>query len=176
PRRQDIRKKARVLGQSLGLLRFSRVAEAKFSGEFQERILKVYTLFPELKDDEIKCGYIRRGTRLLGTARGWATPKQISLQPNVGRMTIAHELTHLLQGNGNGVPHGEKACDIWALARLPSEMLDEQPYYLLRHWHRERWLRNRVQAKVLCERAIIDVRRVERNYIKWLSGELRHLK
>lgn len=157
------------------MLRFTRVAAAKFSGEFQERVLHVYSLFPELKDDEIKCGYIRRGTRLLGTARGWTTPKQISLQPNVGRLTIAHELTHLLQGE-NGVPHGEKACDIWAVARLPAEMLDEQPYYLLRHWHRERWLCNRAQAKALCEQAIIDVRRTERNYIKWLSLELRHLK
>ncbi len=89
-------------------------------------------------------------------------------------MTIAHELTHLLQGC-NGVPHGEKACDIWAMARLPAEMLDDQPYYLLRHWRRERWLHNRVQAKALCERAI-EVRKVERNYIKWLSGELRQLK
>jgi hypothetical protein len=158
------------------LLRFTRVAEAKFSGEFKERILKVYSLFPELAEDDVKCGYIHRGTRLLGTARSWATPKQISLQPNVGRMTIAHELTHLLQGNGNnGVPHGEKACDIWAMARLPAGMLDEQPYYLLRHWSRERWVRNRAPAKALCERAI-EVRRVERNYIKWLSGELRHLK
>ncbi|AIF84776.1 hypothetical protein NTE_02734 [Candidatus Nitrososphaera evergladensis SR1] len=156
------------------MLRFTRVAEAKFSGEFQERVLKVYGLFPELAEHDIKCGYIRKGMRLLGTARGWTTPKQISLQPNVGRMTIAHELTHLLQGS-DGVPHGEKACDIWAVARLPAEMLDEQPYYLLRHWHRERWLRNRVQAKALCERAI-GVRRTERNYIKWLSGELRHLK
>lgn len=156
------------------MLTFTRVAKAKFSGEFQERVLQVYSLFPELAAYEIRCGYIHRGTQLLGTARGWLTPKWISLQPNVGRMTIAHELTHLLQG-GSGVPHGEKACDIWAMARLPPEMLDGQPYYLLRHWHRERWVRNRAQAKALCERAI-EVRKTERHYIKWLSLELRHLK
>ncbi len=103
------------------------------------------------------------------------TPKQISLQQNVGFLTIAHELTHLLQGNGNGVPHGETACDIWAIVRLPAAMLDEKPYYLLRHWHWERWLRNRILTKALCERAI-EVRREERNYMKWLAGELRHLK
>ena len=99
------------------MLRFTRVAESGFSGEFKDKILHVYSLFPELQDNEITCGFIRKGSHLLGTARGWASPKQIALQPNVGRMTIAHELTHLLQGNG--VPHGEKACDIWALARLP---------------------------------------------------------
>jgi hypothetical protein len=155
------------------LLRFTRVAESGFSGEFKDKVLHVYSLFPELQDNEITCGFIRKGSHLLGTARGWASPKQIALQPNVGRMTIAHELTHLLQGNG--VPHGEKACDIWALARLPHFMLDERPYYLLRHWHLERWLRNRAQTKSLCEKAI-EVRRTERTYIKWLSGQLRQLR
>lgn len=155
------------------MLRFTRVAEAGFPGEFKEKILRVYSLFPELRDYEIACGFIRKGSRLLGTARGWARPRQIALQPNVGRMTIAHELTHLLQGNG--VPHGEKACDIWALARLPKDMLDERPHYLLSHWYLERWLRNRAQAKALCEQAI-EVRRVQRNYIKWLSAQLRQLK
>lgn len=155
------------------MLRFTRVAESGFSGEFKQKVLHVYSLFPELQDNEITCGFIRRGSYLLGTARGWASPKQIALQPNVGRMTIAHELTHLLQGNG--VPHGEKACDIWTLARLPHDMLDERPYYLLRHWYLERWLRNRAQAKALCEQAI-EVRRVQRNYISWLSFQLRQLK
>ncbi|MEM3159265.1 MAG: hypothetical protein QXJ74_00615 [Nitrososphaera sp.] len=153
------------------MLRFTRVAEAGFSGDFKQKVLNVYSLFPELQDDEITCGFIRKGSRLLGTARGWSG--QIALQPNVGRMTIAHELTHLLQGNG--VPHGEKACDIWALARLPRDMLDERPYYLLRHWHLERWLRNRAQAKSLCEQAI-EVRRTNRTYIKWLSAQLRQLR
>jgi hypothetical protein len=155
------------------LLRFTRIAESGFSGEFKDKILNVYSLFPELQGNEITCGLIRKGSHLLGTAKSWASPKQIALQPNVGRMTIAHELTHLLQGNG--VPHGEKACDIWALARLPHDMLDERPYYLLRHWYLERWLRNRAQAKALCEQAI-EVRRVQRNYIKWLSLHLRQLK
>jgi hypothetical protein len=157
------------------LLTFTRIAETNFSYEFKTKILQVYTLFPELAAHEVRCGYIRRGSRVLGTAKGWVTPKQISLQPNVGCLTIAHELTHLIQGNDNGVPHGEKACDIWAVVRLPAAMLDEKPYYLLRHWRWERWLRNRIPTKTLCERAI-DVRRVERNYIKWLSEELRHLK
>ncbi|WP_431755760.1 hypothetical protein [Nitrososphaera sp.] len=151
------------------MIRFTSVAEAKFSPQFKERVLSVYSLFPELRGQAITCGFICRG-HVLGTARSWQ--KQISLQSSVGNMTIAHELTHLLQGNG--VPHGEKACDIWAVARLPAEMLDEQPYYILRHWQKGRWLRNRPAVKGLCAQAI-KVRESRRTYIKWLSGQLRQL-
>ena len=150
------------------MIRFTSVADARFSAQFKDRILHVYSLFPELQDQPITCGFIRKGMRFAGTARSWKS--QIALQQNVGNTTIAHELTHLLQGNG--VPHGEKACDIWAVARLPAEMLDEQPYYLLRHWQRERWLRRRSSVRALCVQAI-EIRKTNRTYIKWLSGQLR---
>jgi hypothetical protein len=153
------------------MIRFTSVAGAKFSPQFRDRILHVYSLFPELDDLPITCGFIRRGRHVLGTARSWQN--QISLQPNVSNTTIAHELTHLLQGV-DGVPHGEKACDIWAVARLPEEMLDEQPYYILRHWQKDRWLRHKPAIKGLCAQAI-EVRKSRRTYIKWLSGELRQL-
>ncbi|MEO9295099.1 MAG: hypothetical protein ABI347_05815 [Nitrososphaera sp.] len=155
-------------------IHFTSVADAQFNPQFKERILRVYLLFPELQDKAITCGFIRRGAHVAGTARSWK--QQIALQQNVGNTTIAHELTHLLQGK-NGVPHGEKACDIWAVARLPEGMLDEQPYYLLRHWHRERWLRHRASVRELCAQAI-EVRKTNNNgrYIKWLSGQLLRLK
>jgi hypothetical protein len=51
-------------------------------------------------------------------------------------------------------------------------MLDEQPYYLLRHWHRERWARHRTSVRDLCVQAI-KVRETNRTYIKWLAGQLR---
>jgi hypothetical protein len=31
--------------------------------------------------------------------------------------TIAHELVHLLQRSGAGVPQGERSCDVYSLAR-----------------------------------------------------------
>jgi hypothetical protein len=153
-----------------GLIRFTSVAETRFSQQFKGRILRVYSLFPELHDQKITCGFIGRG-HVAGTARSWRG--QIALQPNVSNTTIAHELTHLLQGNG--VPHGEKACDIWALARLPADMLDEQPSYIAGHWSRSRWLEHRLQVKSLCEQAI-ELRKTQRTYLKWLSGRLRLLK
>lgn len=155
------------------MLAFTSVAEAQFTHSFRERIMQVYSLFPELQDRQIKCGFIRKGSRLAGAARSWAHPQQIALQPHASSTTIAHELTHLLQGNG--VPHGEKACDIWAVSRLAAEMADEQPYYILRHWRRERWLRNKESVRQLCLQAI-EVRRTNRVYIKWLSGQLRQLR
>jgi hypothetical protein len=53
-------------------------------------------------------------------------------------------------------------------------MLDEQPYYILRHWQKDRWLRHKPAIKGLCAQAI-EVRKSRRTYIKWLSGELRQL-
>ncbi len=44
--------------------------------------------------------------------------------------TIAHEFMHLAQFNSNDIPGGERACDIFALARLPPKFIDESPTYL----------------------------------------------
>ncbi len=158
---------------SLGLLVFTKVAEEQFSPTFKDRVLAVYSLFPELQAQQIKCGYISKGSRLVGSARNWTSPQQISLQPYASMTTIAHEFTHLLQGNG--VPYGEKACDIWAISRLPSIMADEQPCYILRHWQKKRWLRHRESVKQLCIEAI-KARKTKRAYISWLSEQLRDLK
>jgi len=102
-----------------------------------------------LQDGQVKCGFIRKSSWLAGTARSWASPQQIALQPNASSTAIAHELTHLLQENG--VPHSEKVCDIWAVSRLAAEMVDEQPYYILRH---------KKSVRRLCVQAI-EVRRTE---------------
>ena len=90
------------------MILFTSVADAGFDRQFKDRILAVYSLFEELQGRPVKCGYIRRGSALLGTARSWADPQRIALQPGVGNTTIAHELVHLLQGAG--VPHGETSC------------------------------------------------------------------
>ena len=161
------------MGQSIGLLVFTRVAENRFNTGFKQRILNVYSLFPELHGRPIKCGFIRNSSRIAGSARSWTVPQQIAFQCGASSTTIAHELTHLLQGNG--VPHGEKACDVWTMSRLPVEMADEQPYYLLSHWQKEKWLRHRGRIKFLCTQAI-EMRRTDRAYIKWLSGQLRQLR
>jgi hypothetical protein len=86
-----------------------------------------------------------------GTATGWTSPPVFRLCPNASRYTIAQELTHLVQGNGSGIPHGEFACDIWIISRLPVELLDQRLYYLLarRRHSRLDWKKNRAAVKEL---------------------------
>lgn len=45
--------------------------------------------------------------------------------------TLAHELMHLAQFNADGIPGGERACDVYALSRLLPELIDEDPSYLV---------------------------------------------
>ena len=52
----------------------------------------------------------------------WIRPRSLS------HFTIAHEFTHLLQARGV-VPHGERSCDVFALARS-SMLVDHAPSYL----------------------------------------------
>lgn len=154
-------------------IEFSRRAEQAFSPEFKARILKTYGLFPELWDKRILCGAMKTRGWVEGTATGWTSPPVFRLQANVSDYTIAHELTHLVQGNGSGVPHGEVACDIWAVNRMPVELLDQQPYYLLRNAKID-WKRNRIEIKELCRQAI-ERRKTQRTYIVWLKSQLKTL-
>jgi hypothetical protein len=45
--------------------------------------------------------------------------------------TIAHEFMHLAQFNTEGIPGGERATDVYALSRLPPELMDDSPSYLV---------------------------------------------
>jgi len=45
--------------------------------------------------------------------------------------TMAHEMMHLAQFNDERIPGGERATDIFALARLPPELIDDSPSYLV---------------------------------------------
>lgn len=45
--------------------------------------------------------------------------------------TMAHELMHLAQFNSEGIPSGERATDVHALARVPPRYIDDSPSYLV---------------------------------------------
>jgi hypothetical protein len=74
-----------------------------------------YTLryFPELEGERIKVGLTRAasGMAVPGGFEIWLNPFRTSYH------TIAHELVHLLQRKGAGVPQGERSCDVYSLAR-----------------------------------------------------------
>ncbi len=87
--------------------------------------------------------------------------------------TMAHELMHLVQFNRKDVPVGERACDIYALARLPSECIDEPPSYLVvPRAARDRWRPWHARlAHDLARRALRLRREGTRRYIVWWEDE-----
>lgn len=92
------------------------------------RLEAVRRHFPELDGVCIRVGLARKRGVL-----GWGSldPSQPGIWVRPRRpdcFTIAHELTHLLQARGE-VPRGERACDLYALARSP-QLVDVAPGYL----------------------------------------------
>ncbi len=156
-------------------IHFTKLAQQTFSLNFKSEVIRVYGFFPELRDKEIICGSMKKHGRIEGTATSWTSPLVFRLQPNVSNYTIAHELTHLTQGNGFGIPHGEVACDIWTVNRMPVELLDQRPYYLLKRCRNIDWKRHRIVIKELCKQAI-ETRKVQRTYIAWLRTQIRNIK
>jgi hypothetical protein len=117
------------LGPERARWRFSRLVErSPHAARIRERIEFVRAFFPELDGVTVRVGLAQKRGVL-----GWGSldPDQpgIWVRPRrLDHFTIAHELTHLLQARGL-VPHGERACDLWALARSPL-IADHPPGYL----------------------------------------------
>ncbi|HYM80456.1 MAG TPA: hypothetical protein VEY91_03470 [Candidatus Limnocylindria bacterium] len=94
----------------------------------RERLDFVRGFFPELDAISIRVGLAQKrgvlGWGSLDPERPgiWVRPRRLDF------FTVAHEMTHLLQARGL-VPRGERACDLWALARSPL-LVDSAPGYL----------------------------------------------
>ncbi len=130
------RSKARLLEQTvldLGPARprwtFSRLAErSPHKARMLEHLEFVRRFFPELDGVTIHVGLAQKrgvlgwGSMDPGKPGVWIRPRRLQL------FTIAHEFTHLLQARGL-VPHGERSCDLFALARS-SMLVDHAPSYL----------------------------------------------
>jgi hypothetical protein len=83
--------------------------------------------FPELEGITVTIGMTKRRT-ILGLASMGGDPA-LWLRPRIiHRFVIAHEFVHLLQAR-DLVPGGEKAADLYALARS-LEVIDVAPSYL----------------------------------------------
>jgi hypothetical protein len=109
--------------------RFSRFAlQSPHHARIHQRLEFVRAFFPELDGISVRVGLVRKPGVL-----GWGSldPDQPGIWVRPRRLeafTIAHEMTHLLQARGL-VPGGERACDLWALARSPL-LVDAPPGYL----------------------------------------------
>jgi len=93
-----------------------------------ERLEFVRRYYPELDRSTVRVGLaLKRGVLGWGSLDPerpgvWVRPRRLHY------FTIAHELTHLLQAR-RLVPRGERACDLWTLARSPL-LVDHPPGYL----------------------------------------------
>lgn len=116
-------------GAAVPRWRYSRPAlSSPHHARIHERLEFVRGFFPELDGVTVRVGLVRKPGVL-----GWGSldPEQPGVWVRPRRLeafTIAHELTHLLQARGL-VPRGERACDLWALARS-ALLVDAPPGYL----------------------------------------------
>jgi hypothetical protein len=87
-------------------------------------VLFALRYFPEVDARELRVGITRGadGYASLESPMIWLNPRGLCYQ------TIAHELVHLLQGQGL-VPMGERSCDVYSLAR-DRILVDAAPVYL----------------------------------------------
>jgi len=87
--------------------------------------------------------------------------------------TVAHELMHLVQFDNSSIPSGERACDVYALSRLPPRFIDESPTYLVvPPGRRGRW--TPTDARIAHELALEALRRRDRGlrrYASWWEQE-----
>jgi hypothetical protein len=139
-----------------------------------ERLELARRFFPEFEGATLRIGLAQKRGVL-----GWGSldPEQPGIWVRPRRLdtfTIAHEFTHLLQARGL-VPRGERACDLWALARSPL-LIDSPPSYLRVPRRLSRGRIDPRDAQTLCElaRNAIDARaRGERRYLTRFEREAR---
>ena len=153
---------------------YTRVMQQRKTTRLEKMLEESIAHFPELYGKSIAVGYTK------GYGEAETSRFLIRLNPRkLSYYVIGHELTHLVQGMydysvGCVIPKGEIACDIWTIARSDI-FLDEPPGYLnvgkrvLLNWNA---YRNRVRS--LCIDAI-EKRKNQRNYIRWLTNEIRFL-
>jgi len=144
-----------------------RVLASPHRARIRERLEFVRRFFPELDPITIRIGLaLKRGILGWGSLDPerpgvWVRPRRLDY------FTIAHEFTHLLQARGL-VPRGERACDLFALARSPL-LVDHAPGYLRMPRAIGRRKVDPLHATLLCDAARVAIagrERGDRRYLK----------
>jgi hypothetical protein len=157
------------------------VLPASVRGELSSRVNMLHRYFPEMylrlkvgithsRSYEAMAFSFDRGfarlvvrVRRIGTG-AWKYP---------GYGTLAHELMHLAQFNSRGIPGGERAIDIYTLARLPPKLSDDSPHYLFVP-KGPRWKWTHEHARIAHELALDALERRScglRKYARWWEDE-----
>ena len=161
------------LGPSAPRWTWSRLVTAsRHKDRIRERLEFVRRFFPELQGVTVHVGLAqKRGVLGWGSMDPerpgvWVRPRRLDY------FTIAHEFTHLMQAR-RLVPRGERACDLWALARSPL-VVDCWPGYLRLPRSLRRYRLGPREAALLCEaarRAIAAREAGDRRYLQNFERE-----
>ena len=151
--------------------------------EVRRRLEHLHRYFPEMKKS-IKVGI----TRYYDGLAFQSDCGSVKLMLDVHRKrdgsweyptywTMAHELMHLAQFNSHGIPGGERACDIFALSRLPPSIIDEAPSYVAVPEDADcDWNEKHARlAHRLAKKAIEHRESGVRRYIEWWEQEFERL-
>jgi hypothetical protein len=96
-------------------------------------------------------------------------PDHKNLLPSV----LAHETMHAVQYVDRKIPHGERSCDLFMLARLPANLYPKSRDFYVKVPQKVMY-----SPEVIMEtaRKAIELRqRGMRNYITWFEAELKTL-
>jgi hypothetical protein len=155
---------------------FLKAVSTAYLLDFQEKLERTLTKFPELEADYIHVGKLSY-FGCVAIART-SEKDRIKISYNTVNkatyLTFGHELTHFIQRLGI-IPHGEKPCDIWTLARDPI-FLDRPPFYLrIPARISDNWSIYAAKVRALCIEAIEQRANGRRQYIVWLENEIKGL-
>jgi hypothetical protein len=157
---------------------WTRIAETlpgDVRSEIEHRLERLHRYFPEMHH-RVRIGL----TRSYDGLAFQSDEGQVKLMLDVRRRrgggwrlptywTLGHELMHLAQFNTKGIPGGERACDVHALARLPPRLIDDSPSYLAVPGRaREAWdARHARLAHMLAVEALARRKKGLRRYALW---------
>lgn len=138
---------------------------------------RVADAFPELSGHRVRVDLLPSRSRRLGTASILEDPPRIAFHPGLVdrppelKATAAHELMHLLQWPLRQVPNGERACDLYVLARFGTRF-PGPPYYLnVPRTARSHWGTWAPVATELARRALVERAHGRRQYLRWWEAE-----
>lgn len=106
--------------------------------DLERRIDLLHKYFPEMKR-EMKIGITRSYDGLAYQSDEGFVKLMVDIHRSRMRRawrmptywTLGHEMMHLAQFNNGRIPGGERACDMYALSRLATELIDDSPSYLV---------------------------------------------
>ncbi len=142
-------------------------------------VAQVSAEFPELVGLRVRVDLLPWGSRRLGAASILERPPRVAFHPELARRpeelaaTAAHEFMHLLQWPLQRIPNGERACDLFVLARFGTRF-QGPPYYLhVPRRARTHWAEWAPLAQELAVRALDERRQGRRQYLRWWEEEFR---